>query len=144
MPAPAPARREPERQAAPAESTRPSAAQVAAESAAAARADEAGVQQVITQYLQAFDRRDAGAVKRLFPGADTRALEERSITNWSARLVQPPTVTVRGTAAEAAFSYALSFFHADMGTQRSTLAAHATLQKVGDGWRIQRLDATPR
>ena len=51
---------------------------------------------------------------------------------------------MRGATAEAEFSYALSFFHPDMGTQRSTLAARATLQKVGDGWRIQRLDATPR
>jgi hypothetical protein len=117
----------------------------AAESAAAAeRVDESHVQQVITQYLQAFDQRDAATVKRLFPGADTRALEERRITSWSARLVQAPTVTVRGASAEAEFTYAFAFFHPDMGTQRSTLVAHATLQKVGDGWRIQRLDATAR
>ncbi|HEU4628424.1 MAG TPA: hypothetical protein VFS08_01725, partial [Gemmatimonadaceae bacterium] len=104
----------------------------------------ARVQQVILQYIQAFDARDANAARRLYPGVDTRAMEAKQMTNWSAKIIEPPVVTVRGSSAEATFTYELAFFHPQTGMSRTTLEAHAILQRGDDGWRIQRLDAVPR
>lgn len=106
------------------------------------RAEIGRVQQMLTQYMQALDGRDAATLRRLHPGADTRSVEERSLTDWSARLVAAPTVTVAGTTGQAEFRYVLSFFHPSMGTSRSTVTARAGLQRTGDGWRIVRLDAS--
>ncbi|HEX6631304.1 MAG TPA: protein kinase, partial [Gemmatimonadaceae bacterium] len=130
--------------AAPPTSSSPPAAGSPDSEAAAAAADRAGIQQVIGDYMRAFDARDAAAARRVYPDVDTRAWEARQLTNWSAKLVEQPAVTLRGATAEASFAYELAFFHPQTGMSRTTLAAHATLQRTAAGWRIQRLDAAPR
>jgi serine/threonine protein kinase len=113
-----------------------------------AQAQVAAVTQVIDQYVQALGAKQVDQMRALYPAMSGREQEGfrllfQSATDFSATSTGAPSVAVNGTAATADFGYSLSYFLPSVGKQHPTFRWHATLQRGGQGWRIQSLQRAP-
>ena len=144
-PDPAPSRPEPAQ-------ARPETAAPVAPASAAARApvpaplprvdEDAAVRAVLGRYRDAYDRLDADAAKRVWPGVDARALsrafaslESQSITFDECR------TTVMGVIATAACRGSATYVGrlGNRNSQTQNRQWTFTLQKDGSDWTVQRV-----
>ena len=116
------------------------------DAAAADAAEQARVAATIEQYVQAMGNKRVDVMRRLYPGmseGSRRGFEAlfAVATDVTTRVIGAPSVTVRGTSADAQFTYEMTGHDPTRGnfTQRPAMRAH--LQKTGDGWIIQSIAA---
>jgi hypothetical protein len=104
--------------------------------------DDGAVRAVLGRYLDAYERLDADAAKRVWPGVDEKALsrafaslESQSITFADCR------TNIMGATATAACS-GTATYAARVGNRTSRTQAREwmfTLHKDGSGWIVQRV-----
>ena len=113
----------------------------AAPTAAPPRVDEEGaIRATLGQYRDAYERLDASAAKRVWPGVDERALS-RAFANLESQSITFDNckTTVSGAAAVASCRGTATFIGRIGSRNSQTQSREWTfkLQKAGSGWEVQ-------